>query len=229
MPRSRQPILTARQAPDAPPPLQIGKRRLSRAGALEPLWGRRKRVSTASGLLSLGFTLSCQLFILFAHICLDSFDGSITRGAQGLLSSRSLFDFLRSHFPPISKMPLLGYVAWVLAQAMFYTGLPGKLAHGPPTPSGLRLTYRINGLLSWFFTIGIWLAVFCIGGPEIAAAPAQHFATLIVSGNAYGLAVAVMALLKAYYLRAPNQDRRSSGMSKIELREFCLWVRTYLR
>lgn len=213
--KTRQPVLTDQQEADVPYPVQDKQRRHFKFDALQAHWGRRKRVSAVSGLLSLIFILTAQFFILFAHICLDSFDGSITLGARALLSSRSPFVFLRNHLPPVSKGPLLGYAAWVLVQAMFYTELPGKLAHGPPTPSGLRLPYRINGLLSWFLTVGIWFAIFCIGGVKISAAPARHFTMLIISGNAYGQAVAVLALLKGYYLRAPNQDRRLSGMSNI--------------
>lgn len=49
------------------------------------LWGRRRQVSTLSGLLSLGFVIAVQLLVVFLCSCLHDYDGSIQQGILGLL------------------------------------------------------------------------------------------------------------------------------------------------
>ncbi|KAK2611956.1 hypothetical protein QQS21_002062 [Conoideocrella luteorostrata] len=207
--KSRPPVQTVVQ--DGNVPSLVVEHRQSNPGALQVLWGRRSQVSTVSAFLSLIFMLTAQIFILFAQVCMDSFDGSVTRGARELLSAGSPTAFLRSYLSTISKGPVAGFIAWVTFQALLYTFLPGRITLGPPTPSGLRLPYRINGLLSWFLTIGLWFGVLCTKGAEAASAPARNFTMLIVSGNIYGLMIAVLALLKGYLFPGANGDRRFSG------------------
>ncbi len=68
-----------------------------------------------------------------------------------------------SHVEPPSLEGALFYVGWLGLQAALYHFLPGQLEEGQPLPDGSRLPYRLNGLLSFAISIGLWAALHFTG------------------------------------------------------------------
>lgn len=177
------------------------------------LWGRRRQVSTLSGLLSLGFVIAVQLLVFFLCSCLHDYDGSIQQGILGLLSS--LPDLTPSVLfqiciPRFDSWSTLGCAAWVGLQAILYSILPGKIVHGPPTPGGNILPYRMNGLLSWSTTLGILAVAWYAGGVEVVSSAARNWKAVLAAANMYGLLMSLFMLAKGYYRPSYPEDRRFS-------------------
>lgn len=176
------------------------------------LWGRRKNVSNVAGFLSMGAVVASPLFALFLYICLEHFDGAMSKATIELLSSPVNF-FLQYLPGPTSQATML-YVSWVIMQAAIYSVLPGKIVHGPPTPAGHAHPYRMNGLVSWFVTIGTLAVLATVKGIEAVAGVAQNWGGILVAANIYGLAFSVISWLKGHIHPSFENDRRFSGMAQ---------------
>lgn len=62
------------------------------------------------------------------------------------------------------NLEMLGfYLGWLLLQAGLYLFLPGKAEQGQPLPDGTRLDYRLNGLLSFVISVGLWAVLHFTG------------------------------------------------------------------
>lgn len=55
------------------------------------------------------------------------------------------------------------YAAWLALQAGLYHFLPGKAEEGQPLPDGSTLSYRLNGLASFFISIALWAGLHVSG------------------------------------------------------------------
>lgn len=177
------------------------------------LWGRRRQVSTLSGLLSMGFVIAVQLLVVFLCSCLHDYDGSIHQGILGVLSSLPGLTpsvLLRICISRFDSWSTLGCVAWVGFQAILYSILPGKIVHGPPTPGGNTLPYRMNGLLSWGITLGIMAMAWYIGGVEVVSGAARNWKAVLAAANMYGLLMSLLMLAKGHYRPSYPADRRFS-------------------
>lgn len=177
------------------------------------LWGRRRQVSTPSGLLSMGFVIAVQLLVVFLCSCLHHYGGSIQQGVLGLLSSLpdlTPSGLLQMYISQFDSWSTLGCAAWVGLQALLYSSLPGKIVHGPPTPGGNILPYRMNGLLSWSTTLGIMVIAWYVGGVEVVSSAARNWKAVLAAANMYGLLVSLFMLVKGYYRPSYPEDRRLS-------------------
>ncbi|KAF8142498.1 7-dehydrosterol-delta 7-reductase [Mycena galopus ATCC 62051] len=86
------------------------------------------------------------------------------------------------------------YGIWVVFQAALFVALPGTPRYGDTTPAGNRLPSKINGLLSWFLTIGQWTG-------------------LMVAASTYGTVLSVIVYVKAHVSPSHPSDRKFSGNS----------------
>ncbi|KAI9929474.1 hypothetical protein ASPWEDRAFT_110782 [Aspergillus wentii DTO 134E9] len=173
------------------------------------LWGRRSEVSAFSGILSMGAVIASPLFVLFIFISLQHFNGSVLDAGIALISSWS--DFFLRYLPRLTTHSATIYTGWVIGQAVLYSTLPGKIVSGAQTPGGNALPYKMNGLASWFVTVGVFLLIAWKGGVQAAAALADSWGGVLVAANIYGIAVSVLAWLKGRFMPSYMQDRRLSG------------------
>lgn len=174
------------------------------------LWGRRKQVSTVSGLVSLLFVLFGQLYVLFAQICMSHFGGSLQDGSRKLVEVWPMA-FYNDYLPGITLGPVLGYAGWIAFQGLLYWVLPGRIAYSPPTPGGNILPYRMNGLLSFSLTIAVVAVAAACNGAKLIAGLAENWTSFLVVANVYGLLVALLAQIKGYTMPTCEKDRRMSG------------------
>lgn len=104
---------------------------------------------------------------------------------------------------------LVGFICWVLFQALLYTVLPGR-GTGQLTPAGNLLAYRINGFKAWAITTSLACGGIRMGliDPCIIA---DHWQGLLVLTNAYGFLLAIAAYAKAHLAPTHERDRKFSG------------------
>ncbi|KAJ5613913.1 ergosterol biosynthesis ERG4/ERG24 [Penicillium herquei] len=151
--------------------------------------GRRKKVSTPSGLLSLGFMLTCPLFVIFLY-----FGSSLEETAHGL-ASYGVPEFFLQYTPSPTLKSLIGYTGWLPS---YIPCSPAKrLLHRPP-PGGNTLVYRFNGLNSWIVTM-IVTVVLAVMGILPLSGIADHWGGLVVAAN-------------GHLVPSATKDRRFSGM-----------------
>ncbi|KAJ5703956.1 ergosterol biosynthesis ERG4/ERG24 [Penicillium malachiteum] len=172
-------------------------------------WGRRKKVSAPSGLLSLGFMLTCPLFVIFLYVCTWRFDSSIEETASTLVSY-GLPGFFLKYTPSPTLKSIIGYTGWLVFQAVLYSVLPGKRVTAPPTPGGNTLVYRVNGLNSWIVTI-IATVILAVTEALPLSSIADHWGGLVVAANAYGILATLFGWMKGHLVPSATKDRRFSG------------------
>ncbi|KAF1986416.1 ERG4/ERG24 ergosterol biosynthesis protein [Aulographum hederae CBS 113979] len=143
-------------------------------------------------------------------ITLEHFDGSFLNMARAMYEMGFL-QFL-AQFGPSPSPPLQvvgGYAVWVLFQAALYTILPGK-SKGQLTPAGNLLEYWTNGLLALVCTIILASGLHFYKVVDLGLV-AENWEGLLVTFNMYGLALTVVAFLKAHYAPSHSADRKFSG------------------
>ncbi|KAL2866100.1 ergosterol biosynthesis ERG4/ERG24 family-domain-containing protein [Aspergillus lucknowensis] len=172
-------------------------------------WGRRERVSAASGLLSLGFMLACPLLVVFVHVCIRDFDASV-RDAVCELAALGALDFFLKYTPLPTLEAGLGYIGWLLFQALLSIALPGKTVTAPPTPGGHRLSYRVNGLNSWIVTLVAAVTLSVIEVLPLSSV-AEHWSGLVAVANVYGILATILGWTKGHLAPSTAEDRRFSG------------------
>jgi Delta14-sterol reductase len=93
------------------------------------------------------------IWVWYCLIAVNHYDGALVwPGAE-----------FWSHVEPPSLEGFLFYMGWLALQATLYHFLPGKPEEGQPLPDGSRLTYRLNGLLSFVISIGLWAGLHLSG------------------------------------------------------------------
>ncbi|KAI9927473.1 hypothetical protein MW887_003087 [Aspergillus wentii] len=105
---------------------------------------------------------------------------------------------------------ILAYAIWTLFQAVLFTFLPGSLELGLPTPSGKRLSYKINGLAAWVVTLGSMVVAHYTGLVPMTFI-ADHWEGLVWTVNIYSLVALVIFHLKAYCWPDSPEDDTSTG------------------
>src|SRR6266850_7219073 len=88
-------------------------------------------------------------FTYYLWICVDQFGGALFVPTASLLS--------RIPAPTVTAVVLYG--CWFLLQAVLQIVAPGKIHEGLPLSDGTRLKYKMNGWLSFWFTLGVALLV----------------------------------------------------------------------
>ncbi|PIG88603.1 hypothetical protein AARAC_001037 [Aspergillus arachidicola] len=173
------------------------------------LWGRRKNVSSLAGFLSMGAVIASPLFALFLYICLENFDGAMWKPTLELFLSP--IDFFLQYLPGPTIQATILYASWVAMQAVLYSVLPGRIVYGPATPTGHTHPYWMNGLASWFATIGTLSIVAVVQGIDDVASVAQNWGGILVAANIYGIAFSVISWLKGHLQPSFEKYRRFSG------------------
>ena len=84
------------------------------------------------------------------------------------------------------------FFGWLLFQAILQIAVPGKMQDGPPLPDGTRLSYRMNGWVSFCLTLGIFFLAIRLDWlkPTVVY---DHFGPLLTTVNlfAYGSSLAL--------------------------------------
>lgn len=176
-------------------------------------WGRKMNVSQVAGAKCAVAIVLAPAFVLFLSASLQFFDGSITESLQEVWS-HGLKHFVKRYFSEPGVETVLAYGNWIAFQALLYSVLPGKVYNGQPTPGGYTLKYNINGLLTFFVTVlvFVWAGM---GGMVDAAWIARNWQGLLVAANLFGAVFSVLMYCKARLAPTNPRDTRFSG-------EYCL-------
>ncbi|KAJ1958382.1 erg24, C-14 sterol reductase, partial [Linderina pennispora] len=104
----------------------------------------------------------------------------------------------------LSLEALTYYTMWWLWLALLYFIMPGITLKGIKLRDGTQLAYPMNGLRSFFFTVGVWAFVY----KKIGTAPflwiADHYFQLVASAWIFSTLQALFVYL--YSFRAPSVE-----------------------
>ena len=177
-------------------------------------------MSTPSGLLSLGFMVTCPIFVIFLYVCIWDFDSSLKETAYAL-TSYGIPEFFLQYTPWPTLRASIGYTGWLVFQAFLFSVLPGKTVTAPPTPGGNTLVYRINGLNSWVLTT-ITAVVLAVTEILPLSSIAENWGGLVIAANVYGILATLFGWIKGHLFPSATKDRRFSGMYLFSKQEFRL-------
>ena len=172
-------------------------------------WGRKTQATWWTALGSLFLVVICPLWIISNWIALEHYGGSLYDTMLAMWSD-GLYVFLKQRAPRPTTKASLGYVAWILLQAAFYSVLPGPLSTGQLTPAGNLLQYRTNGLLAWFVTHVLVVLAGLFGTLGLAIL-ANNWEGLLVAVNVYGVLISLFCQIKAHVAPSHPGDRKFSG------------------
>ena len=177
----------------------------------EVTWGRRPKASRIDGIVAACIVAFVPFWMYINNYALHYHGGSLYSAIddprrQGILAIAHQY---LQHF---SVSTILAYLGWVAFQAALYATLPGRRCLGQRTPGGQLLEYTVTGLLAWTVTHGLFaMAIFT--GTIKASIIADHWQSLIVAADVYGILVSVAAMLKGYFAPTHEGDRKLSGQS----------------
>lgn len=94
-----------------------------------------------------GFLLMTALppFVYYLFFCIRDFGGAIA------LPTLDMF----SQFPGLTVRSVVLYGAWFLLQVLLQIAAPGRIHQGVPLSDGTRLSNKMNGWFSFWFTLGL--------------------------------------------------------------------------
>ncbi|KAJ7203824.1 7-dehydrosterol-delta 7-reductase [Mycena pura] len=178
---------------------------------INPLWGRSSTPAMFEIAFCATLVLLCPASFLIPWATLELYDGSIGKFLVSLGDKGGVYTVLHSAQASLRVLDSIKlYGIWVVFQATLFVVLPGATGYGERTPAGNRLRYKINGLLSWFLTLGVCL----LGGlcswwdADIVA---KQWIGLMVAASAYGMSLTVVAYVKAHIAPSHSSDRKFSG------------------
>ena len=162
------------------------------------------------------------IFLFWTYISIVHYEGSILAPLLAVLfKEATLYDIYKLTPSPTGT----AWIVWsVFAafQAICMIWLPGPTVMGQTTPAGNRLPYRINGLLSFFVTLGVLLV--CSYGFKLFPASVLHdqMGPLIFVTSAIALSLVVLLYYKGMYFPT-NNDTVQAGHHSI-LYDMCMGV-----
>ena len=172
-------------------------------------WGRtREACWTASVGAGLMVALS-PIWMYINWVTLEYFNGSISSTLKVIITTNTI-DFVQTYIPRPSLRGAIGYLVWILIQALLFRYLPGKQCFGQRTPGGHLLSYTANGLVAWSVTHLLYLTA-CVLGLLDPAIIAKNWQGLLVATNVYGYILSLAAQLKGYLSLTYPEDRKLSG------------------
>jgi Delta14-sterol reductase len=140
--------------------------------SIEPTEITKARTRDMLGGLLLLVTL--PPFTWYVWLCVSEFGGSLV-----LPTSQ-----LAGHVSAPTAAAVVIYAVWFFVQAILQIAAPGKVHEGVPLFDGSRLKYKMNGWLSFWFTIGA-----AIGGAILGWIPAtilyDQFGPLLTTVNIF--------------------------------------------
>ena len=173
-------------------------------------WGRASSISWTTACGCFLILIVCPIFVIYVWSSCTNFSCEILEPAKFLLDRPSL-ETLKS-ISPLPSLEGFGlYFGWLGFQALLYVALPGKIGYGQQTPAGHVLPYVVNGLLAWFVTHALFIAVSWTTGWYQLSIIHDYWGPLLVAANVYGYVLAVFSYLKAHYFPSHANDRKFSG------------------
>jgi len=118
--------------------------------------------------------------------------------------------FFSNYAPRPSLEASIGYGVWLLFQAALYQFLPSVLSSGQLTPAGNLLKYRTNGLLAWWITHALFVALSLYGSLDPALL-ARNWEGLLLVTNVFGFILTGVVYAKAHFSPSHEKDRKFSG------------------
>ncbi|KAJ6536299.1 ergosterol biosynthesis ERG4/ERG24 [Mycena capillaripes] len=175
---------------------------------INPQWGRSSTPAIFEIVFCATLLLLCPASFLIPWSTLELFDGSIAKMLVGLGRS-PLHVLITASLPSVVDATKL-YAIWVIFQATLFLVLPGTTGYGDKTPAGNRLRYKINGLLSWSVTTGVYmLGALCSWWD--ADIVAKQWTGLMVAASIYGIVLTAVVYVKAHVAPSHSSDRKFSG------------------
>ncbi|KAF7343947.1 ERG4/ERG24 ergosterol biosynthesis protein [Mycena venus] len=179
---------------------------------INPLWGR----SSTPAIFEIAFcailVLLCPASFLIPWSTLELCDGSVGKVLVRLGDMDGVYSIFKSAQASLPSVidPMKLYGIWVIFQATLFIVLPGATGYGERTPAGNRLRYKINGLLSWFLTIGVYI-LGALSSWWDADIVAKQWMGLMVAASTYGIVLTVVVYVKAHVSPSHSSDRKFSG------------------
>ncbi|MGH7391762.1 MAG: hypothetical protein ACREM3_20250 [Candidatus Rokuibacteriota bacterium] len=129
-------------------------------------------------------------FTYYLYLCLAEFGGALVLPASLEETRRFL-----ARVPPATPAAVALYGGWLLLQAALQQWLPGRIAPGLPLADGSRLTYRLNGGLTFWITLALAVAAGAAGllPPGIAY---DQFGPLLTTANLVAFAGSLFLYLQ---------------------------------
>lgn len=175
-------------------------------------WGRR---ATASSFAHLGSIVIIPILLLWTHanwVALQFFEGSLTASLRELFALGPNL-FVYRYLPAPNSTVAVGYLTWVLFQALLYTILPGTKCYGQRTPGGHLLEYTSNGLLAWALC---HVAYSILAYQFDPACIAREWEALMFSANVFAFLVAGLLYFKAHTAPSYSTDNKFSGSAPFD-------------
>eukprot|EP00727_Mastigamoeba_balamuthi_P005558 m51a1_g1621 putative 7-dehydrocholesterol reductase (1557) ;mRNA; r:231026-240684 len=196
------------QAPEAAGTPRRASETRGSSGA-QPTWGR-------SGLASLASVLGVSALLLTTPLTVVYFWASCRHHGGSLLWPVGVWeqggwDAFVQQLPRWDTEAALIWVGWVAAQAVLYLACPGPVGYGQETPTGLKLSYNVNGWRVYLLSH----AVFLLCSLHFHWFPAtiiyDKWGGLLVAANLWGYFLAVFAYVKAHLWPTHPGDCKFTG------------------
>lgn len=176
---------------------------------IEQIWGRRTKATWFSAFLCFLLVTLPPVILTINFATLEYFDGSVLDTLTAFREEGPLRFFI-DYSPRPDFNAAVGYLAWLLFQALLYTFLPGPLSTGQMTPAGNLLKYRTNGLNAWLLTHALFLTLGFSPFLDMAII-ANNWQGLVVATYVYGFIISAISLVKAHLAPSHPNDRKFSG------------------
>jgi protein-S-isoprenylcysteine O-methyltransferase Ste14 len=102
--------------------------------------------------------IALPLIVYYLYFCLRFNEGRLIPAG---LAARDLRAFAKDIVP--TARAVLTYGIWIIFQALLQIVVPGRRAHGRELEGGKRLEYRMNGLVSFVVTLGLFWVLILTG------------------------------------------------------------------
>ncbi|KAG7063692.1 hypothetical protein JMJ76_0006152, partial [Colletotrichum scovillei] len=158
---------------------------------------------------SLLLVMFAPTLVISTTVAISAFQGSLSDFLKAALQD-GLISVVWSNWPCFSLKSTGVFALWVLFQGILFRYLPGQIHDGQRSPAGHLLTYRTNGLNAWFVTHAFAAALCYFGILDPAFIP-KNWGGLVLTMNAAGLLLSVLAFIKAHLRPTHADDRKFSG------------------
>ena len=158
--------------------------------------GKEKRGSSI--LIALGMP-ALTLLVYYLWLCVQEHRGGLFVATP---------DSFLARIPAPTLEAAAIFFGWLLFQAILQIAVPGKMQEGTPLPDGTRLSYKLNGWMSFCLTLGIFFLAIRLDWlkPTIVY---HHFGPLLTTVNlfAFGLSLVLYFCERS----AGARDRESAN------------------
>ncbi|KAK0373421.1 ergosterol biosynthesis ERG4/ERG24 family protein [Colletotrichum limetticola] len=158
---------------------------------------------------SLLLVMLAPTLVISTTVAISAFQGSLSDFLKAALQD-GLISVVWSNWPCFSLKSTGVFALWVLFQGILFRYLPGPIHDGQRSPAGHLLTYRTNGFNAWFVTHAFAAALCYFGILDPAFIP-KNWGGLVLTMNAAGLLLSVLAFIKAHLRPTHADDRKFSG------------------